>query len=112
DFYKFTVDGLGGIASFDITPATNGPNLDILAKLYNSTGAVIATSNPVHALDAGGNSVITDPGGSWVEGGWLDTSGNLLVDTDGDPLTDFALAAGTYYISVEGTGKPIDLSNA
>ncbi|MEX2169834.1 MAG: proprotein convertase P-domain-containing protein [Pirellulales bacterium] len=73
DYFQFTVGGQGEAVSFDITPFHRGPNLDILAKLYNSTGTVLASSNPVDDLNA-------------------ELGANL--------------AAGTYYVSIEGTGRP------
>ncbi len=55
-----------------------GPNLDISANLYSSTGVLIASSNPLAQLDA---------------------SFNLF------------LAAGDYYLSVEGVGFGNPLAN-
>lgn len=73
DFFEFVVTGQGEAVTFDINPFQRGPNLDILAKLYNSSGTVLATSNPLDTLDA-----------------------DLAMN----------LAAGTYYVSIEGTGRP------
>ena len=75
DFFSFTVEGLGELVSFDIQPFYNGPNLDILAKLYDSTGTVIAT------------------GGS--------------IDELGATFTDQPLLPGTYYVSIQGQGRPL-----
>ncbi len=50
DFFSFTTDQ--GLVSLSIRPAPRGPNLDILATLYDSFGAVVATSNPIGALEA------------------------------------------------------------
>jgi hypothetical protein len=41
-----------GFTLLSINPFTLAPDLDIQAKLYDSAGAVIATSNPTSALDA------------------------------------------------------------
>jgi subtilisin-like proprotein convertase family protein len=76
DFLKFRI-GVEEVV-FDIQPFHIGPNLDILAKLHDASGAVLATSNPRDALDAG-------------------FSINTLGGTQ--------LAPGTYYISIDGTGK-------
>jgi subtilisin-like proprotein convertase family protein len=95
DYFSFIVEGLGEVLSFDITPFQNGPNLDILAKLYNSSGTLIATSNPLDNISAGGQTYDS----AVADSGWLDASGNQV--------TEFSLAPGTYYISVEGTGRPI-----
>ncbi len=94
DYFSFTVGGIGEILSFDISPFQTGPNLDILAKIYDSSGNVIATSNPLDDIAAGGQTF-----GLSADGGWLDANGQYV--------TDFTLLPGTYYLSVEGTGKPI-----
>jgi hypothetical protein len=57
----------------DIEPFYLGPNLDILATLYDAAGTIVATSNPANALNASFN---------------------------------LALTAGTYYVSIDGTGRP------
>ena len=71
DFFSFTT--LAGTINLDIDPFYRGPNLDVLATLYDSVGAVVATSNPLDYLDAS---------------------------------FSLSLAAGTYYLSVDGTSKP------
>jgi subtilisin-like proprotein convertase family protein len=73
DYFSFST--IGGIINLDIDPFYRSPNLDILATLYNSSGSIIATSNPVLALDANFSMV---------------------------------LGPGTYYVSIDGTGKPAD----
>ncbi|MCC5661343.1 hypothetical protein LC608_31205 [Nostoc sp. XA010] len=50
DFYSF-VTGTG-LISLIVNPFNRGPNLDILAELYNSTGTLIASSNPTDLLSA------------------------------------------------------------
>ncbi len=70
DFFKFTT-GAGNV-SIDIQPFGENPNLDIEAKLYNSSGTEIGTSNGLNVVDASFNE---------------------------------NLAAGTYYISIDGTGR-------
>ncbi len=50
DFYSF-VTGTG-LISLMVNPFNRGPNLDILAELYNSTGTLIASSNPTDLLSA------------------------------------------------------------
>ncbi len=71
DFFSFTTRA--GTVALNIDPFYRGPNLDVLATLYDSGGAVLATSNPLDYLDASFN---------------------------------LSLSAGTYFLSVEGTGKP------
>jgi len=74
DFFSFTT--MSGAIVLDVDPFGISPNLDILAKLYDSGGGLVASDNPAEALDAG-----------------------FSLD----------LAAGTYYLSVEGVGKsPLD----
>ena len=53
DFFSFTT--AAGTITLDIDPFYRSPNLDILASLYDSTGAPVATSNPSAALDANFN---------------------------------------------------------
>lgn len=50
DFYSF-VTGTG-LISLIVNPFSRGPNLDILAELYNSAGTLIASSNPTDLLSA------------------------------------------------------------
>ncbi|GCE60031.1 FG-GAP-like repeat-containing protein [Microcystis aeruginosa] len=70
DFYSFTT-GAGAI-SLTVNPFNRGPNLDILAELYNSAGTLIASSNPTDLLSA-----------------------NITAN----------VAAGTYYLKIDGIGK-------
>ncbi|WP_242030135.1 FG-GAP-like repeat-containing protein [Microcystis wesenbergii] len=75
DFYSFTT-GAGAI-SLTVNPFNRGPNLDILAELYNSAGTLIASSNPTDLLSA-----------------------NITAN----------VAAGTYYLKIDGVGKGSALS--
>ncbi len=50
DFFSFTTGA--GTVSLSISPFTRGPNLDILARVHDSGGNIIATSNPTDALNA------------------------------------------------------------
>lgn len=76
DYFRFTTGA--STVSLDVDPFYRSPNLDILAKLYNSSGGLIAQNNPTSALDAAFN---------------------------------LSLAEGTYYLSVEGVGKPANGSD-
>lgn len=67
DFFQFTTTG----GNVSIDPFVESPNLDILARLYDSSGNQILTSNPIGALNA----------------------------------SFTGLAAGTYFVSIEGTGE-------
>jgi uncharacterized repeat protein (TIGR01451 family) len=51
DMFSFTTTG--GTEGIAVNPWVRGPDLDIIAKLYNSAGTLIATSNPVDLLSAG-----------------------------------------------------------
>ncbi len=75
DYFSFTVKGLGELVTFDISPFLLAPNLDIEAKIYDSAGVVIASSNPLDDIVAG--------------------------------FSDLFLSPGTYYLSVDGVGRPI-----
>ncbi|TXS91223.1 PKD domain-containing protein [Parahaliea maris] len=70
DVFRF-VSGSGNY-SIAVDPAAFAPNLDILAALYDSSGSLVASSNPADFLEAS------------LAG---------------------ALAAGEYYLHVDGTGK-------
>lgn len=50
DFYSFSTGA--GFINLTVNPFSRGPNLDILAKLYNSAGTLIASSNPTELLSA------------------------------------------------------------
>ncbi|MGE0376622.1 MAG: PKD domain-containing protein, partial [Planctomycetaceae bacterium] len=71
DWFSFTAT-TNAILDMAINPAERGANLDILARLYDATSTLIATSNPLDGL-----------------GG----------------MFQMVLTAGTYYLSITGTGK-------
>ena len=50
DAFRFTTTG--GAVSFTVSTVNAGPNLDILAEIYNSANAVVATNNPDTGLSA------------------------------------------------------------
>ena len=58
DFFRFNL-AVGGAATININPAVNGPNLDIEAKLYNASGTLLLTSNPINTLNASFNTTLT-----------------------------------------------------
>jgi subtilisin-like proprotein convertase family protein len=99
DDFTITVDGLGGILKLDISPSASSPNLDIFAKLTDSSGNVLGTSNPVKSLAAGGQTKIA----ALSDGGWQ-TAPGVYTDT-------FFLQAGTYHLIIDGTGKAPNLAN-
>lgn len=53
DYFRFTV--ARGNVTLDIQPFYRSPNLDILARVHDSIGTVIATSNPLNSLGASFN---------------------------------------------------------
>lgn len=58
----FRVLLVNGAYNLTATPAERGPNLDIRMDLLDSSGTVIATSNPIDSLSASLSGVITTPG--------------------------------------------------
>ncbi len=72
DLDYFSFNHGGGQINIAFDSALYGPNLDILARLYNSSGTLVAISNPTNDIRASFN---------------------------------MTLGAGTYYISVDGTGN-------
>ena len=97
-YFSFTC-GSGDI-SINVNPAQLSPNLDILAKLYNASGTLIASSNPVDSLPASINETALPAGEYFV---MIDGVGK------GDPqvtgYSDYA-SLGKYTISgsVPATG--------
>ncbi|NEP54369.1 MAG: hypothetical protein F6K65_38500 [Moorea sp. SIO3C2] len=55
DIDWFTFNSTTGNIDLDIQPFERGPNLDILASLYNASGQLISTSNPIGSLSANFN---------------------------------------------------------
>ncbi len=104
DFFSFTVDGLGGIVNLDISPFANGANLDVLAKILDSSGNVLYTSNPRDEILAGSQTLGVVNSDGEMDGGWLDANTGQYTDA-------LFLQPGTYYISVQGTGKPPNLTD-
>jgi hypothetical protein len=50
DVFSFTTSG--GTVNLNIDPFERGPNLDILAELYDAANNLIVSSNPLNLLDA------------------------------------------------------------
>ena len=88
DVFEFTTGS--GTVSFDINPLQENPNLDIQATLYDSGGAVIATSNPADQLNASFN--LSLDGGTYYLG----------VEGVGLPGSYSAYGSIGFY-SIEGT---------
>jgi hypothetical protein len=64
DVWSFTT--AAGMVTFNIEPFGEDPNLDIEAKLLDSDGSVIATSNPLSTVDASFNQVL-DAGTYYIQ---------------------------------------------
>lgn len=52
DVDVFAIQAGSGVATITISPAAVGPNVDVLAKLYNASGAYLASANPSTLLSA------------------------------------------------------------
>ncbi len=76
DMFKFKSGP--GTVTFDIKAFLENPNLDIVARIFNSSGTEIASSNPVNDVHA-----------------------NISVN----------VIPGTYYLSIDGTGKTGEYSD-
>jgi hypothetical protein len=96
DFFSFSTGG--GNVTLNINPFYRSPNLDILARLYNSSGIVVATSNPTSALNASFNLSLT-PGTYYLS---VDGIGLNGLDNDFG-YSDYG-SLGFY--SIEGTIPP------
>src|SRR5262249_27831757 len=99
DMFGFTTGA--GTITINIKPAPNGPDLDVLAKLYNSAGAGLAKSNPTGVFAASFN--LTVPARTY----YLSGQGT----GQGDPLSSHVNYAslGAYTISgtVAGTASNV-----
>ena len=92
DIFSFT-SGAGEV-SLSISPFENSPNLDILAELINSSGTVLASSNPANTLNASLTHTVS--AGTY----YLRVSGAGLGDPLGTGYTDYSSIG---YFSVTGT---------
>jgi subtilisin-like proprotein convertase family protein len=99
DWFSFVVEEEGELLTLDIVPFHKGPNLDVLARIYDASGIERYRSNPLDDIQAGSQSH-----GSFEDGGWaqLDALGNLS-----NYVSEVFLTRGTYFLTVEGAGRPI-----
>ncbi len=58
DVDVFTFNTSGGDLTLQVDPADRGPNLDILASLYDGVGTLVASSNPIGYLNATINATV------------------------------------------------------
>ena len=91
DYFSFET-GQGAV-SLSIDPAPRGPNLDILATLYDSLHQLVATNNPVGALNA--SFSLTLAAGTYY----------LVIDGagEGDLATGYSDYDSLGYYSITGT---------
>ena len=91
DIDVFSFPAGAGPLNFTINPAQYGPNLDILAELINSSGNIIATSNPTSDLFANINTSVS--------------AGNYFL-----PLKVMVSTDGRQY-TISGTTRPVSVVN-
>jgi len=78
DIDMFAFSAAAGAANFNVTPAARSPNLDALVTLRNAAGILLASVNPVDALDTS-FSIVLPAAGTY----YLAVQGT----GKGDPLT-------------------------
>jgi len=131
DYFSF-VSGAGSY-SFAVNPAPYSPNLDIQAKLYNSAGTLIATSNPVDSLPATLSGSLAAAGtyylgvegigkgdplttgyfdygsiGRYTVSGTVPSSGSLVAPVAVAAAPDYAPGYAPLYVGFDGTGSSDD----
>jgi hypothetical protein len=88
------------VVTASISPAAISPNLDVLAEIWDSSGSVLFTSNPVDALDAS-FSLTVSPGSYFLA---------VRGTGKGDPLatgyTSYA-SLGQYTVSLAANPPPV-----
>ncbi len=99
DVDVFSFRSTGGNLSLSINPESVGPNLDVLAELYDAANRLVASSNPDGNLHAG---IAQRIGGGRY---FLHVSGVGRGNPQGDGYSDYA-SLGTYTIggTVPGGG--------
>ena len=97
DYFAFAT--APGTISLDIDPFYRGPNLDILATLYDASGVALATSNPTGVLNATFNMSVD--GGTYFFS--VDGTG------EGDLTSGYSDYGSLGYYSISGTILNSDL---
>ncbi|MCA9020877.1 MAG: hypothetical protein KDA74_12085, partial [Planctomycetaceae bacterium] len=97
DFFQFTTTG-GDVI---IDPFFESPNLDILATLYDSSGTVIQTSNPIGALNACFIGLVS---GTY----YVSIEGTGEGDVLGTGYSDYG-SLGQYTVLVTGQPPTVDV---
>ena len=96
DVFQFA--SLGTIMA-TVSPAAYGANLDILAEILDASGAIVATSNPIGALNASFN--ITVSAGSY----YLRVQGAGEGDPLGTGYTNYG-SLGQYTVTLQNSVPP------
>ena len=99
DWFSFTT--VTGDVSISIDPAERGPNLDILAALYDASNVLIATSNPLDSLNALFQVTLT--AGQY----YVSVTGTGKGDPLVDGYTDYG-SLGQYFVSGSIAAVPGD----
>ncbi|MEM8680731.1 MAG: carbohydrate-binding domain-containing protein, partial [Planctomycetota bacterium] len=100
DYFSFYAGA--GDATINIDPLAFGANLDILANLYDSTGSLVATSNPTEALNASFDLVLPSEGEYF-----LSITGTGLGDPQGTGYSDYG-SLGNYRVTGAVTRYTVD----
>jgi len=95
DFFSFTT-GAGSV-SFNLNPFATGPNLDIKADLYNSSGGLVATSNQTSTLSASFNLIL--PAGQY----FIKVDGTGFGTPGANPPTGYSDYASLGRYTIAGT---------
>lgn len=90
DAFRFTTTG--GVVSFTVNPVSAGPNLDLLAEIYDSANVLKASNNPPNDINATVTANL--PAGDYT----LRVSGVGRGDPLGDGYSDYG-SIGAYVIS-------------
>lgn len=86
DMLKF--DAGDGLTTFNIRAFRGNPNLDIVATIYNSSGAVVATSNPLTDVNANFSVNLTN--------------GTYYLAVDGTGNTDYTQYGSVGFYTIDG----------
>jgi len=89
DVYKITIPASGAL-NLHALPAAVGPQLDILMSIYDSTGTLVQIVDPPDSVVNSLNGRVGADKQTTVAGA--------------DAATTLAVAPGTYYVSLSGTG--------
>ncbi len=100
DVFRFEV-GQASALSLTVSPYFVGPNLDILAEIYNGTGQLVASANPLNVLAASFSNLALDPG-----------TYTLAIDGvgQGTPATGYSDYASLGQYTIAGSLGPYDPS--